>query len=143
MQMLLNKGDIRRKQFSPVETIATFTTRHPDDTPPRYWLRYAAAGPQPLDQPAGGGFKGAFGHTGFTGTCAWADPEKIWSMSSLQPYLPSMNNYKLNKMKTRRRILNTVYTRTMENFPVYGVSGWGGMDGNGCRVFRCPKPLTL
>ena len=32
-----------------------------------------------------------------------------------------MNNYKLNKMKTRRRILATVY-EAMENFPVYEAS---------------------
>ncbi|MCB0588106.1 MAG: serine hydrolase, partial [Phaeodactylibacter sp.] len=66
-----------------------------------------------------------FGHTGFTGTCAWADPEKqlVYVFLSNRTY-PSMNNYKLNKMKTRRRILTTVY-EAMENYPEYEA----GLDG--------------
>ena len=51
-----------------------------------------------------------FGHTGFTGTCAWADPEQqlVYVFLSNRTY-PSMNNYRLNKLRTRRRILSTVY----------------------------------
>ncbi|MCB0562966.1 MAG: serine hydrolase [Phaeodactylibacter sp.] len=129
MQMLLNKGTYGGQQFLRPETIATFTTRHPDDTrrgigfdmrqlDPSRWINLPAEASE-----------NTFGHTGFTGTCAWADPEKnlVYVFLSNRTY-PSMNNYKLNKMKTRRRILNTVY-EAMENFPVYevsldGANGW-------------------
>lgn len=122
MQMLINKGTYGGQQFLQPETIAVFTTRHPEDTrrgigfdmrqlDPSRWINLPA---QSSD--------GTFGHTGFTGTCAWADPEAqlVYVFLSNRTY-PSMNNYKLNKMKTRRRILATVY-EAMENFPVYEAS---------------------
>ncbi len=129
MQMLLNKGEYGGRQFLKPETISAFTTRHPEETrrgigfdmkqlDPGRWINLPA---QASD--------GAFGHTGFTGTCAWADPEKqlVYVFLSNRTY-PSMNNYKLNKMKTRRRILGTVY-EAMENFQVFeasldGAKGW-------------------
>lgn len=129
MQMLLNKGTYGNRQFLLPATIDTFTTRHPLDTrrgigfdmrqlDPGRWINLPA---QASDR--------TFGHTGFTGTCAWADPEKglVYVFLSNRTY-PSMDNYKLNKMKTRRRILTTVY-EAMENFPVYeasldGARGW-------------------
>ncbi|MCB9265220.1 MAG: serine hydrolase [Lewinellaceae bacterium] len=125
MQMLLNKGEYGGRQFLKPETVATFTTRHPRETrrgigfdmrqlDPSRWINLPA---QASDD--------TFGHTGFTGTCAWADPEKqlVYVFLSNRTY-PSMNNYKLNKMKTRRRILTTVY-EAMENYPEYEA----GLDG--------------
>ena len=125
MQMLLNKGEYGGRQFLQPETVAIFTTRHPRETrrgigfdmrqlDPSRWINLPA---QASDD--------TFGHTGFTGTCAWADPEKqlVYVFLSNRTY-PSMNNYKLNKMKTRRRILTTVY-EAMENYPEYEA----GLDG--------------
>ncbi|MCB9294980.1 MAG: serine hydrolase [Lewinellaceae bacterium] len=125
MQMLLNKGEYGGQRFLQPETIDAFTTRHPRETrrgigfdmrqlDPSLWINLPA---QSSDR--------TFGHTGFTGTCAWADPEKelVYVFLSNRTY-PSMNNYKLNKMKTRRRILTAVY-EAMENFPQYEA----GLDG--------------
>ena len=72
-----------------------------------------------FDKPvkAGGGptFHGisleSFGHTGFTGTIAWADPEEevVYIFLSNRVY-PSANNKKLIKMGTRTHIQKVIYT---------------------------------
>jgi len=51
-----------------------------------------------------------FGHTGFTGTCAWVDPKEklIFIFLSNRTY-PSMRNYKLNKMEYRARVHTIAY----------------------------------
>jgi beta-N-acetylhexosaminidase len=52
----------------------------------------------------------SFGHTGFTGTLAWADPEEkiVYVFLSNRIY-PSMENKKLNKMNIRTRIMEAIY----------------------------------
>ena len=51
-----------------------------------------------------------FGHTGFTGTCAWADPDDdiIYIFLSNRTY-PSMRNYQLSKKAFRQRTHSLVY----------------------------------
>ena len=120
MQMLLNGGAYGGHQYLQPATIHEFTTRHPRETrrglgfdmpqlDPKKWINLPAAASE-----------NTFGHTGFTGTCAWVDPDKqlVYVFLSNRTY-PSMNNYKLNKLKTRRRILSTVY-EALDNFPAFG-----------------------
>ena len=54
--------------------------------------------------------KESFGHTGFTGTIAWADPKEdlIYIFLSNRTY-PNANNRKLQNMKVRRKIQKVVY----------------------------------
>ncbi len=56
-----------------------------------------------------------YGHTGFTGTAAWVDPEKelIYIFLSNRVY-PSSENNKIIKNKTRKRIHDVVYESMME-----------------------------
>jgi CubicO group peptidase (beta-lactamase class C family) len=51
-----------------------------------------------------------FGHTGFTGTCTWVDPEHnlVYVFLSNRTY-PSMHNNRLEKMDTRQRIQGMIY----------------------------------
>lgn len=51
-----------------------------------------------------------FGHTGFTGTCVWIDPEKdlIFIFLSNRVY-PSSSNSKITTLKIRKRIHDIVY----------------------------------
>ncbi|HMN88981.1 MAG TPA: serine hydrolase, partial [Saprospiraceae bacterium] len=51
-----------------------------------------------------------FGHIGFTGTCAWVDPVNniVYVFLSNRTY-PSKDNYKINKLGVRSRILSAVY----------------------------------
>ncbi len=52
----------------------------------------------------------SFGHSGFTGTLAWADPEEdiVYVFLSNRIY-PSMDNKKLNKMNIRTNIMQAIY----------------------------------
>jgi len=122
MQMLLNRGEYGGHQFLLAQTIDTFTTRHPLET--RRGIGFDMRQQDParwINLPAQASGR-AFGHTGFTGTCAWADPERqlVYVFLSNRTY-PSMNNYKLNQMKTRRRILSAIY-EAMDNFPAHEVN---------------------
>jgi beta-N-acetylhexosaminidase len=78
MQMVLNKGELNGKRFLKTSTVDLFTAyqsgisrrglgfdKPEKDNPSRK---------QPYPALAVSGK--AFGHTGFTGTCTWADPEK-------------------------------------------------------------------
>ncbi|MCB0568166.1 MAG: serine hydrolase [Phaeodactylibacter sp.] len=120
MQMLLNGGTYGGQEFLRPATIAEFTTRHPLEGRRGlgFDMRQLDAGKW-LNLPAAAS-EHTFGHTGFTGTCAWADPDKqlVYVFLSNRTY-PSMHNYKLNKLKTRRRILSTIY-EAMDNFPGFG-----------------------
>ena len=110
MQMLMNGGYYGGVQVLQPATIADFAQRHPKGT--RRGLGFDMRQLDPskwINLPADAS-EATFGHTGFTGTCAWADPEQnlVYVFLSNRTY-PSMNNYRLNKLRTRRRILSTVY----------------------------------
>ena len=51
-----------------------------------------------------------YGHTGYTGTCFWVDPEQqlIYIFLSNRVY-PNRSNTKLAKMNIRTRIQDTIY----------------------------------
>jgi len=59
-----------------------------------------------------------FGHTGFTGTCAWADPDNdlIYIFLSNRVY-PTMNNKKLLRENIRTNIQEVIY-ETLNTYPV-------------------------
>jgi len=78
MQLLLNKGIINEKRFIAASTIEMFTDYQSDIS------RRALGFDKPekdnetrkVPYPAVNVSLKTFGHTGFTGTCAWADPAK-------------------------------------------------------------------
>ncbi len=110
MQMLLNGGSYGGEQLLAAETIRQFTSRHPKST-----RRGIGFDMKQLDHSRWMNLppeaaNGTFGHTGFTGTCTWADPEQnlVFVFLSNRTY-PDMSNFKLNKLGTRRRILSVIY----------------------------------
>jgi beta-glucosidase-like glycosyl hydrolase/CubicO group peptidase (beta-lactamase class C family) len=110
MQMLLNGGHYSDQRLFNAETINAFAQRHPKST--RRGIGFDMRQQDPskwINLPADAS-DAAFGHTGFTGTCAWADPEEnlVFVFLSNRTF-PDMNNYRLNKLRTRHRILSTVY----------------------------------
>lgn len=76
MQMLLEGGSAKGHQFLQRETINMFTQRYSSS---RRGLGFDMADPEnsklaePYPTPPAS--ISTFGHTGYTGTCAWADPE--------------------------------------------------------------------
>lgn len=110
MQMLLQEGYYGGRRYLDAATVREFLTRYPGSS--RRAIGFdmfqldAHYGPNlsPLAS------KESFGHTGFTGTCTWADPENevVYVFLSNRTY-PSMKNYKLNRMDVRDRIQTMVY----------------------------------
>ncbi len=112
-QMLLNGGTYGSQTYLKVSTIKTFTTRYPlskrrgigfdmKEIDPKEILNMSAlAGPN------------TFGHTGFTGICAWADPDQtlIFIFLSNRTY-PNMENNKLISGDYRPKLQSIVYRAT-------------------------------
>ena len=115
MQMLLQQGHYGDRQLLKPETIEIFTTRHNQGT--RRGLGFDMLQMDTTYSPniSTKASLRAFGHLGFTGTSAWADPAHnlIYIFLSNRTY-PSMHNYKLNKMDFRPRIQEILYNAIME-----------------------------
>ncbi len=109
-QMLLNGGSYGWRQYLKPETVRLFTTRYAAST-----RRGIGFDMKELDaketanmSPLAG--EHTFGHLGFTGICAWADPEKnlIFIFLSNRTY-PTMENNKLANGDFRPRLQSVVY----------------------------------
>ena len=78
MQLLLNKGVINEKRYLSEKTIDLFTDYQSEIS--RRGLGFDKPekdnATRKVPYPAINVSSKAFGHTGFTGTCAWADPDK-------------------------------------------------------------------
>lgn len=109
-QMLLNGGELDGKRYLSPETCRVFTTTVSRisrrglgfDKPDRQNL---AKSPCATATPAT-----VYGHTGFTGTCAWVDPTNglVYVFLCNRIY-PDVWNTKLMKMDIRTRIQEVVY----------------------------------
>lgn len=112
MQMLLNGGNYNGIKYLSRETIELFTAYHSInsrrgygfDKPEKDNATRPMAYPCLLSSPL------SFGHTGFTGTCAWADPAHnlVFVFLSNRVY-PEGDNNKLLTMNIRGKIQDAVY----------------------------------
>lgn len=105
-QMLLNKGQYGGKQYLSEETVELFTSRQRGhrgygfDMPPRSH-RYIVAESAPYS---------TYGHTGFTGTAFWVDPENDLVFIFLSNRVhPSEKNFKINELRIRQRVQQVIY----------------------------------
>lgn len=108
-QMLLQKGNYGGHQFFKPETVEFFTTKQYEtsrrglgwDKPtPSDWAGPTTLFASPL----------TFGHTGFTGTCIWVDPQfnLVYIYLSNRVH-PDMTNNKLLNANIRPRIQEVIY----------------------------------
>ena len=110
MQMLLNKGAYNGKQILTAETIDLFTKR--STTKSRRGLGFDKPEPDPQKQsPTYNKVPlSVFGHTGFTGTCVWSDPDNNLTFIFLSNRVyPDAENPKLVKMNIRTDLQKIVY----------------------------------
>lgn len=105
-QMWLQQGQYGGKQWLTPQTVELFTQRQAGhrglgfDKPP-YEGEYLIA---PSASP------NSFGHTGFTGTLIWMDPDEELMFIFLSNRVhPRANNWLLNQMKIRQRAHEVVY----------------------------------
>jgi CubicO group peptidase (beta-lactamase class C family) len=105
MQMNLQKGYYGGKQFLKESTLPTFTkTYHAKNKRGLGWDRPSLENLSELVS------KNSFGHTGFTGTCVWIDPDQeiVYIFLSNRVY-PDVNNTKLARYKVREKIQHVIY----------------------------------
>lgn len=114
-QMLLNDGSYNNVNYFEKSTVKLFTSKQYEnnrkglgfDKPEK---RPNKPGPTIRDVSAG-----TFGHTGFTGTCVWADPEHDLVYIFLSNRIhPSAENMKLIRTNVRTDILQVVYDGILE-----------------------------
>ncbi len=111
--MLLNGGSRNGKRFFDKKTIALFTGYHSNisrrgygfDKPEKDNATNSDPYPSKYASPQ------AFGHTGFTGTCVWADPKEdlLFIMLSNRVCPQGGENNLLSTLSVRRNMLDAVY----------------------------------
>jgi len=112
MQMFLQDGVYGGESFFRPGTVAQFTTapiegNSSDNRRSLGFDKPASKGPSPAGSLAS---PQSFGHTGFTGTTVWADPESglVYIFLSNRVY-PDASNTKLAEMNIRTRIQDVFY----------------------------------
>ncbi len=110
--MLLNKGNWQGKQYLQASTIEAFTAYNTSNS--RRGLGFdkpeknnaTSKDPYPSLSPS----PSTFGHTGFTGTCVWADPESglLFVFLSNRVY-PTRDNKAFSELSLRPKIQEAIY----------------------------------
>ena len=113
MQLLINGGNANGKQFISQETINYFTSAPFADNENRRGIGFDKPDLDPdvkYYTPSKQSSMSSYGHTGFTGTFAWADPENnlIVIFLSNRVY-PSSDNNKLSKLNIRTELHDLFY----------------------------------
>lgn len=113
MQLLLDGGYANGRQFISEETINYFNTAHFADNKNRRGIGFDKPDLDPEAKyytPSKQSSMSSFGHSGFTGTFAWADPENnlIVIFLSNRVY-PDSNNNKLSELNIRTIVHDLFY----------------------------------
>lgn len=116
MQMYLNKGNYGGKQYFSAETFDVFNTCYECNDGNRRGLGFdkpQIENPGPTCDCVS---KQSFGHTGFTGTMAWADPETeiVYVFLSNRTY-PEAGENKLSKENIREDIQKVIQDAIMDD----------------------------
>ena len=97
MSVLLNKGKLNQKQFIKQSTIEFFTKRYSSESSRALgWDTKSESGSS-----SGEYFSiNSFGHTGYTGTSIWADPERnLFVVFLTNRVYPTRENTKIQKVR--------------------------------------------
>ena len=111
MSVLLNKGKINQKIFIQQSTIELFTKRvSKESTRAIGWDTKSDSGSS-----AGKYFsKNSFGHTGYTGTSIWADPDRnLFVVLLTNRVYPTRENTKIQKVRPQ---LHNAVIKSIEKF---------------------------
>jgi CubicO group peptidase (beta-lactamase class C family) len=119
-QMLLNGGELNGERYLKPETVALFTAYGSGisrrglgfDKPEKDNATRNDPYPSQLASP------GTYGHTGFTGTCVWVDPESklVYVFLSNRVYNTRANNL-LSQLGIRGKIQDAIYKALKEENP--------------------------
>lgn len=110
-QMVLNGGIYGGRRYIDNKTINKFTATQPESY---RGLGFDKASKENINAPDAP--VSSYGHTGFTGTCVWVDPEnKLVYVFLSNRIHPSVKNWKLNTLEIRQRIHQIVYNAMNSN----------------------------
>jgi beta-glucosidase-like glycosyl hydrolase/CubicO group peptidase (beta-lactamase class C family) len=112
MQMLMNGGEINGQRYLRKETVDLFTAYHSNISRRGFGFDKPEKdnNTRPEPYPCLSASPLTFGHTGFTGTCTWADPAKKLVYVFLSNRVnPDGENPLLGKMNVRPTIHETIY----------------------------------
>ncbi len=106
-QLLNDRGRYGERQLLSPETVQVFTGRSPYNYRALAFDRLAGGYQSVIDA---GASQATIGHTGFSGTCVWADPENDLVFVLLTNRIhPDPSNVKLLKYGTRSRMHRDLY----------------------------------
>ncbi len=109
-QMLMNEGSYGGRKYIDPEVLKLFTTRYKYSTRRAigFDMKELDSSKNLLTAPEAS--SGTYGHTGFTGICAWNDPEHelVYIFLSNRTF-PKMNNGLLSSYNIRERIHKRAY----------------------------------
>jgi beta-N-acetylhexosaminidase len=114
MQMNLQKGYYGGRRYLQEPTLPTFTKTYSKTN--RRGLGWDKARPEGGGMASDFASRNSYGHSGFTGTFAWVDPDEelVYIFLSNRVY-PSVHNDKLMKNAVRKRVQDVVY-KSIINF---------------------------
>lgn len=107
MQMIVQKGQYGGKDFLSKEVIDSFNQyQFKGNRRGLGWDKPGVYNPTISEYAS----DTSFGHTGFTGTMVWADPdEQLIYIFLSNRIFPDSNNWKINRLDTRRKIHDIIY----------------------------------
>lgn len=111
MQMFMNGGTFGGRTYLTEEVLNEYTSCHYCEEGNRRGVGFDKPALEPDSGPTcNDASPASFGHTGFTGTLAWADPEEdlVYVFLSNRVY-PNAENRKLLKMNIRTEIQQVIY----------------------------------
>ena len=113
-QMLLNGGTYGEKQYFKPETIKFFTSKYSDVS--RRGLGFDRWDPDRTNRyPSDLASNKTYGHTGYTGTCIWVDPEYNLIYIFLSNRVHPTVTGKLSSLRIRPRIQDVIYKAIKES----------------------------
>ena len=116
MQMYLQKGNYGGKQYFSAKTFDTFNTCYACKEGNRRGLGFDKPQIEKLGPTCGCVSKSSFGHTGFTGTMTWVDPETeiVYVFLSNRTY-PEAGENRLSKEDIREDIQKAIQDAIIDN----------------------------
>jgi CubicO group peptidase (beta-lactamase class C family) len=113
-QLLLNRGEYGGDRFFNTETIDLFTAKQSATS--RRGLGFDRWDPNPKNAyPSKFANSSVFGHTGYTGTCIWIDPQNQLIYIFLSNRVHPQVSTKLLDLNIRSRIQDAIYESINEN----------------------------
>ncbi|WP_293886993.1 MULTISPECIES: serine hydrolase domain-containing protein [unclassified Sphingobacterium] len=113
-QLLLNRGEYGGERYFKTETVDLFTSRQ--STSSRRGLGFDRWDPNPKNEyPSKLANSSVFGHTGYTGTCIWIDPQNQLIYIFLSNRVHPQVTTKLLDLNIRSRIQDAIYESINES----------------------------